>query len=586
MNPRLLTPWLVLTALLLASLTVLLPGCGNDPRDNIPGGHAPQQTTETVNELDVAMKIIAAMPLAKDNDSPGKALFNFNQWIVQLPPPAEKFEPDPLLAHLPRAYDNAPPLQKLDRRSFDSPDLFYLQQCLWFRDIAHRVALRPAPADLQPWFKDLEKRIGISDADQVRSAERLFDWTISNIQLDKFPPPPKAAAAGVGKADFSSQPGPIRGEKGPGYGQLPWQALLFGHGDAWQRSRVFTLMCRQAGIPAYMLGVQDTAGSGAVRPWLCGVLVKGQFYLLDAELGLPILGPEGQGIATLDQVVTDPGLIRAMDVPGEAPYRVSDAELQGIQVLIDAEPEALTLRMKMLESALIGDNRVVLTCRPSEEEKTIPKFKYISGVSIWRISLEAVFYQIALSIQRQQNPALRTAQLKETYMFFPPYGLAEARHLQFEGQFYAQKEQDKKGACQVYAQLRTPYSTLESLENSTEARQMLGMREETLQTDAKLRAQQIKDLADVARMNKNHATYWIGLCHFDDGNYQDAAEWFRDRTLAESQDSPWLPGARYNLARCYEAEGKWNEARELYLADESPQKIGNLLRAQRIAGRK
>ena len=49
------------------------------------------------------------------------------------------------------------------------------------------------------------------------------------------------------------------------------------------------------------------------------------------------------------------GLIRAMDIPGEAPYRVTDAELQGIQVLIEAEPQALSLRMKMLESALIGE---------------------------------------------------------------------------------------------------------------------------------------------------------------------------------------------------------------------------------------
>src|SRR5712671_5755461 len=101
---------------------VLLPGCGHDPRDNIPGGHAPQAATETVNELDLAMKIIATMPTSKDNASSGKALFNFNQWILQVPPPAEKFDPDPLLAHLPRAYDNAPPLQKLDRRNFEFSD--------------------------------------------------------------------------------------------------------------------------------------------------------------------------------------------------------------------------------------------------------------------------------------------------------------------------------------------------------------------------------------------------------------------------------------------------------------------------------
>ena len=115
---------------------------------------------------------------------------------------------------------------------------------------------------------------------------------------------------------------------------------------------------------------------------------------------------------------------------------------------------------------------------------------------------------------------------------------------------------------------------------------MLGVSDEVLQKDPVLRARQIKDWAANAKMSKNHATYFMGLCHFDDGNFNAAEEWFKFRVLQDSQDSPWLAGARYNLARCYEAQGKWSEARELYLADESPQKIGNFLRAQRIEGRK
>lgn len=578
MNARLLAPWLLLAALLPS-------GCGSDPRENIAGARTPQETAQTVSNLDLAWQAIAAMSVSKDNETPTRALFYLNQWGGGLAEPPQKFEKDPLLAHTPRSYEKEPPLQDLDRRHYESHDLLYLQQCLWFRDIAHRVAPRPAPAELQPWLKELEQRIGISEAERVRSAERLFDWTVCNIQLDKLPPPPKAAALAVGKSDRAYQPAPLRGEKGPGYWQLPWQALLYGHGDGWQRSRVFMLMCRQAGITAHMLGVQDAAGSGAVRPWLCGVLVKGQLYLFDAELGLSILGPDGHGIATLEQVVADTALIRVLDIPGESPYPVTEAELKSVHVLIDAEPQSLTLRMKMLESALIGDKRVVLSCRPSEEEQDVRKCKHISGVSIWRISLEAVLYQMAQAMMRQQNRTLQAAHHKETYMFFPPNGLAEARHLQFEGQFDAEVEEGKSGACQVFAQLRMPNSTIESLETSTAARQLLGMRDDALQKDPKLRSQQIKDLAAIARETKNHATYWIGLCHFDAGDYKVAAEWFRDRTLGGNQDSPWLPAARYNLARCYEAEGKWDQARELYLNDESPQKIGNLLRALRIAGR-
>ncbi|MGI8982310.1 MAG: tetratricopeptide repeat protein [Pirellulaceae bacterium] len=590
MNFRRLTPRLLLTVLLpvaalLLVVAVLFNGCGSDPSENTAGGGASQDTVQTVSSLDLAMQAISTLPVSKDTEAPERALFYLNQWIEQLEEPAQKFEKDPLLAHLPRSFENSLPKLEIDRRNFDRPDLLYLQQCLWLRDIANRVAPRPAPADLQPWLSDLEKRIGISQADRVRLAERLFDWTACNIQLDKPPPPPRAAAAGVGN-DRASRPASDRGEKGPGYWQLPWQALLFGHGDAWQRSRVFLLMCRQAGITAHMLGVQDEAGSGAVRPWLCGVLVQGQLYLFDAQLGLPILGPGGSGIATLEQVVADTDLLRAMDIPGEAPYPVTNTELQGIQVLIDAEPESLTLRMKLLESVLIGDKRVVLTCRPSEEEKQVGQCQHIKRVSIWRISLEALLFQRALAEQRHRNPALLAAHFKETYMFFPPNGLAEGRHLQFAGLFDAQEEEGKPGACQVFAGLRMPNSTIESLETSSEARRLLGMREDVLSKDPNLRQKQIADLIDIARMNKNHTTYWIGLCHFDAGEYKVAAEWFQDRTLGGNQDSPWLHAARYNLARCYEAEGKWDLARELYLNDESPQKIGNLLRAQRIAGRK
>ncbi|MFN0021816.1 MAG: tetratricopeptide repeat protein [Pirellulaceae bacterium] len=585
MKFRLFVSGLLVIALLFV-VALSFNSCGSDPRENTAGSNAPKEESQTVGNLDQALLAIAALPVSKDNESHARALFHLNQWLAELDPSAQKFEKDPLLDHTPRSYENAPPLKNLDRRQFDIGDLFYLQECTWLRDIARRVAPRPAPPELQPWFKDLEKQIGITDSERVRSAERLFDWTICNIQLDKLPPPPKAAAAGVGTFDMSSLPGPVRGEKGPGYWQLPWQALLYGHGDSWQRSRIFILMCRQAGISAHMLGVQDASGSGAVRPWLCAVLIKGQLYLFDAELGLSILSPDGQGIATLEQVVADPGLLRALDVPGETPYPVTADELKGVQVMIDASPEALTLRMQMLESALIGKNRVVLSCRPSNEEKEVRKCKHISGVSIWRICLEALLYQNALASVRQKNPALQAAYLRETYMYFAPNPLAEARYLQFIGQFDAQGEDGQRGACQLLDRLRVPNSAIEALDSSSDARKMLGLPDEALNKDAKLRNQQIKDMMQVARTNKNNGTYWIGLCHFDAGDYPTAAEWFRDRTLGGNQDSPWLNAARYNLARCYEAEGKWDEARELYIHDESPQKIGNLLRAQRIAGRK
>lgn len=567
-------------------LSLLLSGCGSDPRENTAGSQKPKNVSQTVSSLDLAMQAVATMSVSKDNDNANRALHYLNQWIMQLDAPAEKFQRDPLLAFTPRAYEKSHPLQELDRRRFDSPDLFYLQQCLWLRDIARRVAPREAPAQLQPWLKEREKQLGITDAERLRTAERLFDWTICSVQLDALPPPPRPAMAGAGKNDVQSLPAPIRGEKGPGYWQLPWQTLLYGHGDSWQRSRVFLQMCRQLDIPAHMLGVQDESGSGAVRPWLCGVLIKGQLYLFDARLGLPIPGPEGKGIATLEQVVADPGLIRALDIAGESPYPITEGELKSVTALLDAEPQSLTYRMKVLESALIGEKRVVLYCQPSELEKEVRQCKHISGASIWRISLEAVMFQIAQSVMRARDPKLEAAHRQETFMFFPPHPLAEARHLHFQGQFDAQGEKDKPGALQLYFSLRLPNTAIESLETSAEARRLLGVRDEMLPKDTKARNQRLSDSTRIAKILKDHATYWIGLSHFDSGDHVAAKEWFEVFTLQDTPDSQWHPAARYNLARCYEAEGDWEGARQLYLDDESPQKHGNLLRAQRLPAAK
>ena len=42
----------------------------------------------------------------------------------------------------------------------------------------------------------------------------------------------------------------------------------------------------------------------------------------------------------------------------------------------------------------------------------------------------------------------------------------------------------------------------------------------------------------------------------------------------------WTNGARYNLARTYEAQGDISGARQILLTDESPQQQGNRVRAK------
>ena len=64
--------------------------------------------------------------------------------------------------------------------------------------------------------------------------------------------------------------------------------------------------------------------------------------------------------------------------------------------------------------------------------------------------------------------------------------------------------------------------------------------------------------------------------------YDVAINWLKVRTLDSDPEGPWKNGAHYNLARCYEALGRIDEARQLYLIDDSPQRHGSLLRARQL----
>ena len=94
--------------------------------------------------------------------------------------------------------------------------------------------------------------------------------------------------------------------------------------------------------------------------------------------------------------------------------------------------------------------------------------------------------------------------------------------------------------------------------------------------------QRLQQLRRLQVESKAHASYWLGLTHLENKDYEVAANWFKVRTLDNDPEGQWTAGARYNLARCYEALGRTEEARQLYLIDESPQRHGCLLRARQL----
>ncbi|MBW8885918.1 MAG: hypothetical protein JF612_14340, partial [Planctomycetia bacterium] len=351
-----------------------------------------------------------------------------NQWISSNQAAGGDWKQDRLLDGLPRAFRNTPGLERLSKLqfSFDDidylqqyqwlDDISYLQQNLWLHDIAQRARREEPSPRLRPWLKEMEAAVGLPEAEQLAAAERLLDWTTRNIQLDPLPVMPKDPLATAGSTETVLPS--FRGEVGPGYSHLPIEILMYGHGDAHERARIFILLCRQIGIDAVMLGFQEEQSTSR-RGWLPATLIGGKLYLFDTALGLPIPGPEGKGIATFDQVHKEPGILRQLDLAGVAAYPIGEAEIKrGVLAMIDAEPAALSRRMQLLQAAMPAATKLALATQPSELEPKLRRTN-VSGVGLWTAPLDAVLYRIGhqrTAMSDQQGSAeLR----KQAFLFSP-----------------------------------------------------------------------------------------------------------------------------------------------------------------------
>ena len=379
----------------------------------------------------------------------------------------------------------------------------------------------------------------------------------------------------------------LQGEVGPGYKNTPLQILLYGHGDAQERARIFILLCRQAGIDAVMLGLKE-GDSPEPRAWIPAVLVGGQLYLFEPGLGLPIQGPEGEGIATLDQVVAAPDLLRKLELPELPRYSVTSKDLTtgndgSLFALIDCEPAALSRRMQLLQAALPAAKRLALAPPVKALRRKLEQSKSIrnkDGVDLWRAPFRAIFYQYGQqqALSRDQEAARKFSIL--TALFAPERPLMKARNFHLQGIF--ENVDEKKGARALYMECRPPDRELDALESSEYFRSQVGL-SQALPADPAQRKAHLDHFITIAREGKFNATYWLGLTYYESGKFSIATEWLGQRTVEAVPPSPWTAGARYNLARCYEQLGNVEVARQWLESDkDSPQRPGNLLRAQRL----
>ena len=431
-------------------------------------------------------------------------------------PPLPDWKPDPLVESLPAELQQLPALATLAELQF--PTIDGPLPPLFVCDELQEVV----------WLHEISEQAAGPESDPLARATRLFDWTVRNIQLEA---PGKATAPHV-----------------------PADILLLGRGQASDRAWVFMLLARQQGLDVVMLAKpQDaTTTAGELLPAL---LLDGELYLFDPALGLPIPGPGGQGVATLRQVADDDGLLRHMDLDAEHPYSLKSSDFQQVVALVEASPIYLARRTRLVESALAGKQQLAISVQPSKLAERMKTAAHVQEVRLWPLPYER--------FRRRVDPDLATLRAWESAMqpFQQPTPIlrkARVRHL-------LGKNTGTEGAIAMYQHARPSQREMQAMLDDPRVQQNRA---------------QVVALVALLTTSKEDASYWLGLVAFERGDYDTAIDYFQKRTLDASPKGPWTAGARYNLGRSYEAQGKSAEAVRQYEAGQSPQRPGNLLRAR------
>jgi len=217
----------------------------------------------------------------------------------------------------------------------------------------------------------------------------------------------------------------------------------------------------------------------------------------------------------------------------------------------------LTRRFRQLETELTSDHRVVLTSRPSELAQRLKSVPELASARMWDVPFRTLRDQLSLGRLARRREALAF----EPFAVRPVLWKARARH--FQGRRTAADQEDE-----------------DSIDDHREAAQLY-THKSVRPTDRHIAQTESAGERRVDAAAKLNATYWVGLLSFDEGRYDVAAHWLARPELT-APSSPRASGARYNLARTFEAQEKLKEAIELLEQDTTPQAHGNRLRARTL----
>ena len=340
---KILLPVLAVLALILIAPFFLFRRGDADSADSITQ-KITEQNTKTDN-LRNAMRYLQQMTPVNRSYTESEVRVALNTWINNLPKEAEGFDPSPLPRKIPADVLALVGCETPLQFKFSDSDVDYLfgqrmmnSLAAWIVDLPLRDRV------VEPILLKAREKYSAEESYQLEETCKLFDWVVRNVGLmpENADVEQRAAVPAL----------PLQ-EGGLGYAYLPWEALLFCQGDFVERGRVFTSLARQRNIDCVWIQVGESL-------WSIGVVVGVDILLFEPKLGLPILDPDKEEFASLEDVKSNPRILQRLDISGRFDYAYNPGDIVDVRFLVDAPPTALSLRMKWLEERLLSNERMVL----------------------------------------------------------------------------------------------------------------------------------------------------------------------------------------------------------------------------------
>ena len=400
-------------------------------------------------------------------------------------------------------------------------------------------------------YRVLATRVA-GEGDDLTRVRRIFDWIVRQVQLV-----PAESLAGPDFRQAEARPADVL-----------FRGMATEDGGRWsERGWLFMALCRQIGVDVGLLtytprgSAMASPKAATTRPtatWVCAAIVDQKAYLFEQRIGMEIPGPDGTGVATLEEAITNPNVLGRLELPGLSAYGTTAGELAGsttrIGVLIDSSTGYLSPRMRLLQGQLRGEHRTILFRDPLEQGAN---FKVAMGARLGLVSL----WELPLMIEQRlfnDNKFVFATQLSLQF-FDGKLPVLYARTAQLRGELV---EATDKFVAMRFA------------ENAV-----------------------MKDKAktpippDVQRAIDFYSTFFLAQCHLDQGNTKQAEDLYRQLLALSPEPGPgryyyymlrW--GALANLARLAEARGDRAAALTYYLQNyQTSDRHGNLLKARQVA---